>query len=249
MPPILKVTNLTKVYGKLTVVDHISFQVDEGEVVGLLGPNGAGKTTTIHMLLSLIKPSEGSIQVFGQELFAHREAILERMNFAAGYAALPYNLSVFENLNVFALLYGVANRRARIEALLEEFSLTRFRRQRTGALSTGEQTRVGLAKAFINQPKLLLLDEPTASLDPTVARDLRALVCQKMKAAQGGILWTSHNMREIERVCDRIIFLQQGRIVAEGTLEELRQRFEKQDLEEIFVALNPDQPDEAARPA
>ncbi len=249
MPPILKVTNLTKVYKGLTVVDHISFQVEEGEVVGLLGPNGAGKTTTIHMLLSLIKPSEGSIQVFGQELFAHREAILERMNFAAGYAALPYNLSVFENLDIFALLYGVENRRARIEALLEEFSLTRFRRQRTGALSTGEQTRVGLAKAFINQPTLLLLDEPTASLDPTIARDLRALVCQKMKAAQGAILWTSHNMREIERVCDRIIFLRQGRIVAEGTLEELRQRWEKQDLEEIFVALTAGPPDEAARPA
>lgn len=249
MPPILKVTNLTKAYKGLTVVDHISFQVDEGEVVALLGPNGAGKTTTIHMLLSLIKPSEGSIQVFGQELFAHREEILARMNFAASYGNLPYNLSVFENLNVFALLYGVSNRRAKIEALLEEFSLTRFRRQRTGALSTGEQTRLGLAKAFINQPKLLLLDEPTASLDPTIARDLRALVCQKMKAVQGAILWTSHNMREIERVCDRIIFLRQGRIVAEGTLEALRQQFEKQDLEEIFLVATAGPPEEAARPA
>jgi ABC-2 type transport system ATP-binding protein len=238
MPPILKVTGLTKVYKGQSVVDHVSFQVEEGEVVGLLGPNGAGKTTTIHMLLSLIKPSAGSIQVFGQELFAHREAILERMNFAASYGNLPYNLSVFENLNIFALLYAVPDRRARIETLLEEFSLARFRRQRTGALSTGEQTRLGLAKAFINQPKLLLLDEPTASLDPSIARDLRALVRRKMKAAQGAILWTSHNMREIELVCDRIIFLRQGRIVAEGTLDELRQRFEKQDLEEIFVAVN-----------
>ena len=243
MPPILQVTNLTKAYKGLTVVDHISFQVEEGEVVGLLGPNGAGKTTTIHMLLSLIKPSEGSIQVFGQEMFSHREAILERMNFAAGYANLPYNLSVFENLDIFALLYGVRHRRAKIEALLEEFQLTRFRRTRTGALSTGEQTRLGLAKAFINEPRLLLLDEPTASLDPSFARELRALVVQKMKAVQGAILWTSHNMREIERVCDRIIFLQRGRIVAEGTLEELRQRYEKQDLEEIFVALNAGQPE------
>ncbi|MBM3941497.1 MAG: ABC transporter ATP-binding protein [SAR202 cluster bacterium] len=237
IPPILKVTDLAKSYKHLTVVDRISFQVEEGEVVGLLGPNGAGKTTTIHMLLSLVKPSGGSIQIFGQELAKDREGILARMNFAAGYAALPYNLSVYENLNIFSLLYGIPDRRAKIEQLLQEFQLTRFRKQRTGALSSGEQTRVGLAKAFLNDPKLLLLDEPTASLDPSIARDLRALVRNKMRAVQGAILWTSHNMQEIERVCDRIIILKQGRIVAQGTLEQLRRQFEQDDLEEIFVAL------------
>ena len=237
MARILKVENLTKRYNGLTAVDHISFEVGEGEIVGLVGPNGAGKTTTIQMLLSLVEPSEGRIEVFGRDLASHREAILEKMNFAAPYAALPYNLTVYENLMVFSFLYGVRHRKAKIESLLDEFRLTEFRHQRTGALSSGEQTRVGLAKAFLNDPKLLLLDEPAASLDPVIARALRSRVAQRIKAAQGAIVWTSHNMREIETMCDRIIFLSRGRVVADDTLENLRRRFNRQDLEEIFITL------------
>jgi len=248
MPPILMVDNLTKRYKGLTVVDHVSFQVEEGEIVGLLGPNGAGKTTTIQMLLSLVKPSEGSIEVFGQDLASHRETILQKMNFAAPYAALPYNLTVYENLTVFSLLYGVRQRKVKIESLLAEFQLTQFRHQRTGALSSGEQTRVALAKAFLNDPMLLLLDEPAASLDPVIARDLRARVAQRIRATKGAIIWTSHNMREVETMCNRIIFLSSGKLVVDDTLENLRRRFGGQDLEEIFLTLAAEAPGSPGRP-
>jgi ABC-2 type transport system ATP-binding protein len=234
---ILQVEGLTKRYGDLTVVDHISFQLKEGEVVGLIGPNGAGKTTTIHMLLSLLEPTEGTIEVFGQDLSKHRVSILEKINFAAPYAALPHNLSIRENLIVFALLYNVPNVRERVEALIQDFRLTKFRNTKTGALSSGEQTRLGLAKAFLNNPQLLLLDEPTASLDPLVAKEFRSHIQERMKAVQGAILWTSHNMREIETMCTRVIFLLHGKIVADDTPENLRRKFQKQDLEEIFLSV------------
>jgi ABC-2 type transport system ATP-binding protein len=237
MNVILKVENLTKAYGELTVVDHISFQIQEGEVVGLIGPNGAGKTTTIHMLLSLLEPSQGTIEVFVQDLSKHRVRILEKINFAAPYAALPHNLSIRENLLVFALLYNVPNVRERVEALIQDFRLTKFRNTKTGALSSGEQTRLGLAKAFLNNPQLLLLDEPTASLDPLVAKEFRSHIQERMKAVQGAILWTSHNMREIETMCTRVIFLLHGKIVADDTPENLRRKFQKQDLEEIFLSV------------
>lgn len=234
---ILKVEGLTKRYGELTVVDHISFHIEEGEVVGLIGPNGAGKTTTIHMLLSLLEPTEGNIEIFGQDLSRHRVRILEKVNFTAPYAALPHNLSIRENLIVFALLYNVPNVREKVEALIRDFRLTQFRNTKTGALSSGEQTRLALAKAFLNNPKLLLLDEPTASLDPVVAKEFRVHIQERMKALEGAILWTSHNMREIETMCTRVIFLLHGKIVADDTPENLRRKFQKQDLEDIFVSL------------
>lgn len=237
MALVLKVENLTKRYNGVTAVDHISFELAEGEIVGLLGPNGAGKTTTIQLLLSLVEPSEGHIEIFGEGLANNREKILEKVNFSAPYAALPYNLTVYENLVVFSLLYGVRERREKIETLLSEFRLVEFRNQRTGALSSGEQTRLGLAKAFLNDPKLLLLDEPTASLDPAIAQHLRALVCQKMKSVHGAILWTSHNMREVEMVCDRIIFLSLGKIIERDTIKNLQDRYKKRDLEELFIFL------------
>ena len=234
---ILKVEGLTKSYGDFMAVDHISFEVRKGEVVGLIGPNGAGKTTTIHMLLSLLEPTEGNIEIFGQDLSKHRLSILEKINFAAPYAALPHNLSIRENLIVFALLYSVPNARERVEALIRDFRLTQFKNTKTGALSSGEQTRLGLAKAFLNNPKLLLLDEPTASLDPLVAKEFRAHIQERMKALGGAILWTSHNMREIETMCTRIIFLLAGKIVADDTPENLRRKFQKQDLEEVFLSV------------
>lgn len=237
MSSVVQVENLTKKYGKFTAVDNISFEIKEGEVVGFLGPNGAGKSTTIHMLLSLLAPTEGTIEIFGKSLKDHREEILQNINFAAPYAALPYNLTPYENLFVFALLYGVKNAREKVETLLKEFHLEKFRKARTGELSSGEQTRLELAKAFLNEPKLLLLDEPTSSLDPAIARELRKEVYNRTKKVGGAVLWTSHNMREIEVMCDRVIFLSHGTIVADDTQENLRNQFEKSDLEEIFIQL------------
>lgn len=237
MTPILKVENLTKTYDGLKAVDHISFQVNEGEVVGLLGANGAGKTTTIQMILSLVEPTEGRIEIFGKDISRNRQQSLQQMNFVAPYAGLPYNLTVYENLVVFSLLYGVEHRKQKIESLIRDFMLTDYRDRQAGVLSSGEQTRLGLAKALLNDPKLLLLDEPAASLDPAVARELRSLIYKKVMAVGGSILWTSHNMREIETMCDRIIFLSRGKVVADGTLDELHRMFGNNDLEEIFVSI------------
>ncbi|MBI2098146.1 MAG: ABC transporter ATP-binding protein [Candidatus Wildermuthbacteria bacterium] len=237
MSTLLKVENLVKTYGQTTAVDGISFEAKEGEVVGLLGPNGAGKSTTIHMLLSLLEPTEGSIEIFGKDLKTHREEILQHINFATAYSMLPHNLTPYENLKIFALLYGVQQWRTAAESLLEEFNLAEFRNVRTGSLSTGEQMRLVLAKAFLNNPKLLLLDEPTASLDPAVARDLRQKIYYKMQENNGTILWTSHNMREIEAMCDRVIFMAHGKIVADDTPENLKKTFQSGDLEDIFIAI------------
>ena len=237
MSTLLKVENLTKTYGQTTAVDGISFEAKEGEVVGLLGPNGAGKSTTIHMLLSLLEPTEGSIEIFGKDLKTHREEILQHINFATAYSMLPHNLTPYENLKIFALLYGVQQWRTAAESLLEEFNLAEFRNARTGSLSTGEQMRLVLAKAFLNSPKLLLLDEPTASLDPAVARDLRQKIYYKMQENNGTILWTSHNMREIEAMCDRVIFMAHGKIVADDTPENLKKTFQSGDLEDVFIAI------------
>lgn len=237
MSTVLKVENLTKTYGETAAVDHISFEMQEGEVVGLLGPNGAGKSTTIHMLLSLLEPTEGKIEIFGKNLKEHREEILQNMNFATSHSMLPHNLTPYENLKVFGLFYGVKNWKAKAESLLEEFNLQDFRHARTGSLSSGEQMRLVLAKAFLNDPKLLLLDEPTSSLDPAVARDLRQKIYYKMEENKGTILWTSHNMREIETMCDRIIFLAHGKIVANDTAENLKKIFQMNDLEEIFITI------------
>ena len=237
MSTLLKVENLTKTYGQTTAVDGISFEAKEGEVVGLLGPNGAGKSTTIHMLLSLLEPTEGSIEIFGKDLKTHREEILQHINFATAYSMLPHNLTPYENLKIFALLYGVQQWRTAAESLLEEFNLAEFRNARTGSLSTGEQMRLVLAKAFLNNPKLLLLDEPTASLDPAVARDLRQKIYYKMQENNGTILWTSHNMREIEAMCDRVIFMAHGKIVADDTPENLKKTFQSGDLEDVFIAI------------
>lgn len=235
--PVLRVEGLTKRYGDFTAVDRISFSVYEGKIVGLLGPNGAGKTTTIQMLLSLLSPTEGRIEVFGKELWAHRETILENVSFAAPYASLPYNLTVYENLMVFATLYGVRGYRERVERMLTEFRLQEFRDQRSGGLSSGEQTRLSLAKAFLNRPRLLLLDEPTSSLDPSIARELRREIYERTQAMRGAVLWTSHNMREVEVMCDRVVFLRRGRIIADDTPENLRKRFRQDDLEDVFISL------------
>ncbi len=237
MESVLSISTLCKSYGDTVAVDGISFEVRRGEIVGLLGPNGAGKTTTINMVLGVLEPSSGSIQVEGLDIARHRGQALQCTNFAAVYAPLPGNLTVEQNLRVFGLLYGVTDLRRRIEGLLERFDLRRFREVKCGVLSSGEQTRVSLAKAMLNEPRLLLLDEPTASLDPATAREIRAKI--REFAAQGtcAVLWTSHNMYEVEEVCDRVLFLSHGKILLEGDPKSLPGEYGKQTLEELFITV------------
>jgi ABC-2 type transport system ATP-binding protein len=238
MTSILRVKNLTKQYGNLTAVDNVSFEIKESGIVSLLGPNGAGKTTIIQMLLTLVSPTGGDIEIFGKTLKEHREELLSMMNFTAPYSVLPYNLTTREALKVYSLLYGVRNYRERVSFLIDEFDLGWLANKKVGQLSSGEQMRIGIAKAFVNSPGLLLLDEPTASLDPAIARELRAKILKLVRKAGGAILWTSHNMREIEQVSDRIIFLSRGKIVADDSPANLKNYFDQEDLEEIFISIN-----------
>ena len=237
MSNILTIQALRKTYGSALAVDGVSFDVRPNEIVGLLGPNGAGKTTTINMILSVLEPTSGSIHIEGVDLAAHRSRALERTNFAAVYAPLPGNLSVAQNLRIFGLIYGVRNLSARIAELLQQYDLEMFRDTKCGVLSSGEQTRVALAKAMLNQPRLLLLDEPTASLDPSAARDIRARIRKFATQGDGGVLWTSHNMYEVQEVCDRVLFLSRGRILLEGNPKTLPTEHGKQTLEDLFVAV------------
>jgi ABC-2 type transport system ATP-binding protein len=215
----------------------VSFRVERGEIVGLLGPNGAGKTTTIDMVLGVLAPDAGRIRVEGLDLATHRSAAHERMNFAAVYSPLPGNLTVTQNLQVFGRLYGVPQRSERIAELLAEYGLERFSRTRCGVLSSGEQTRLSLAKAVLNRPQLLLLDEPTASLDPATARDMRARIRGFVARERAGVLWTSHNMHEVAEVCDRVLFLSHGRILLEGDPRALPDEHGKASLEELFITV------------
>jgi ABC-2 type transport system ATP-binding protein len=234
---VLRVRELRKRYDQLDAVDGVSFVVRAREIVGLLGPNGAGKTTTINMLLGVLAPSSGHIEIDGIDLARERGRALACTNFAAVYAALPGNLTVEQNLTVFALIYDVRALRSRIDSVLEEFDLTRLRATKCGVLSSGEQTRVALAKAMLNRPRLLLLDEPTASLDPSAARAARAHVRALAREHDRGILWTSHNMYEVEEVCDRVLFLSRGRILLEGDPRTLPREHGAATLEELFIQL------------
>jgi ABC-2 type transport system ATP-binding protein len=237
MSIVLSASELRKNYGDTVAVDGVSFQVRQNEIVGLLGPNGAGKTTTINMVLGVLEPTAGSIQIEGIDIAQHRTQALERTNFAAVYAPLPGNLTVRQNLRVFGLLYAVPELKRRIETLLAEFDLGKFRDVKYGVLSSGEQTRVSLAKAMLNSPHLLLLDEPTASLDPAVSRDVRSKIREFAARGTCGVLWTSHNMYEVEEVCDRVLFLSHGRILLEGDPKTLPGEHGQQNLEDLFVAV------------
>ncbi len=237
MPNALSVRRLCKAYGETIAVDGISFEVRHNEIVGLLGPNGAGKTTTISMVLGVLSPDTGEIAVEGIDLASHRSQALERTNFAAIYAPLPGNLTVEQNLRIFGRLYGVENLTGRITALLQHFDLQRFRNVKYGVLSSGEQTRASLAKAMLNSPQLLLLDEPTASLDPAVARDVRDKIIDFVARSKAGVLWTSHNMSEVEEVCNRVLFLSRGRILLDGDPKALPAEHGKPNLEELFISV------------
>jgi ABC-2 type transport system ATP-binding protein len=235
--PVLSVAGLRKHYGTILAVDGISFDVAAGEIVGLLGPNGAGKTTTINMVLGVLEPTAGSIHIEGRNLATERRRALDCTNFAAVYAPLPGNLTVEQNLRIFGLIYGVKSLSARIERLLEEFELRPLRRTKAGVLSSGEQTRVSLAKAMLNQPRLLLLDEPTASLDPATARDVRTKIRGFAATGGGGVLWTSHNMYEVQEVCDRVLFLSRGKVLLEGDPKTLPAEHHRETLEDLFIAV------------
>ncbi len=237
LPPVLQVKGVRKSYGPVQAVDSVSFDVQRGEILGLLGPNGAGKTTIINMVLGVLHPDTGSIRIAGIDVTAHRIQALARSNFAAVYTSLPGNLSVAQNLRVFGLIYSVPKLDARIEELLSQFGLQHLRHTRCGLLSSGESTRVGLAKALLNRPELLLLDEPTASLDPSSAKEIREQIVALARAQGCGILWTSHNMLEVERVCDRVLFLSRGRVLLEGDPRQLAGRHGAADLEELFVRI------------
>lgn len=233
--PALVVDNLRKQYASVTALDDVSFTVGRGEIVGLLGPNGAGKTTTINMILGVLEPTGGSVTIDGVDITKDRARALKRTNFAAVYASLPGNLTVGENLRFFGLLYGIESLKRRVGELLEEFDLAHLRDTKCGLLSSGEQTRAALAKALINEPTLLLLDEPTASLDPSAALTIRERI-QRLASRDGcGILWTSHNMLEVQSVCDRVLFLSRGKVLLEGDPRSLPQAHGASSLEELFI--------------
>ena len=234
---ILEARELTREFDGVKALDAFSFQLHKGEVLGLLGANGAGKTTAMNMLLGLTTPTGGSIHAFGQDLAKHRIEILRRANFSSAYTALPGNLLVWQNLLVFARIYGVPNAKQKINDLLELFEITDLRKRVTGQLSAGESTRVNLCKSLLNDPELLLLDEPTASLDPDIADKVRKTIRKVQAERQISILYTSHNMRDIEEVCDRVIFLHKGKVVTEGTPKEIVERSEQSSLEDVFIKI------------
>jgi ABC-2 type transport system ATP-binding protein len=235
--PVLEVRNLTKTFGDFTAVNGISFALQPGEILGVLGPNGAGKTTTMHMLLGLITPTSGTISMFGMDLETHREAILQQVNFSSTYMSMPQSLTVEENLWVVARLYGLPDVQQKIDDIVKKLEMGEFRHKVTRKLSSGQMTRLTLAKAFLTEPKILFLDEPTASLDPDIAHKIRALLKDEQRASGLSVLYTSHNMREMEEMSDRIIFLQKGNLVAEGTAAQIVSRFGQTDLEDVFLKL------------
>jgi ABC-2 type transport system ATP-binding protein len=233
--PSISVRHLRKVYGEVVAVDDLSFAVPRGAVLGLLGGNGAGKTTTIAMLLGLLEPTAGEIEVLGIDMLKRRFAALPRMNFSSPYVELPHRLTVRQNLAFYGRLYGVKGVRARIEEIAGEMQLDEFIDRQAGKLSAGQKTRVAIAKALINRPQVLLLDEPTASLDPDTADWVRTLLKDYQRETGATILLASHNMTEVERLCDDVILLQKGRVFERGSPSELIARFGRQDMEEVFL--------------
>jgi ABC-2 type transport system ATP-binding protein len=233
----VEVRELRKVYRDITAVDGISFTLQSGTVTALLGGNGAGKTTTISMLMGLVIPTSGEARVFGADMARERHKVLHRMNFESPYVDVPNRLTVRQNLEVFARLYGVRDLKGRVAEIAEELRLTELLGRAYGKLSAGQKTRVSLAKALLNQPELLLLDEPTASLDPDTADWVRSKLELYTKAHRATIVLASHNMAEVERLADRVIMLEKGRVIADETPADLIHRFGRANLEEVFLAI------------
>ncbi len=237
MENVIEARGLTKCFGEVCAVQNIDFELRRGEILGILGPNGAGKTTTMHMLLGLTTPSSGEIKILGLDPDKNREEVLGRINFSSSYVSLPYSLTVRENLLVFARLYSVKNKKEKIAELLSLFQLESIKHEPIRKLSSGQITRVSLAKAMLNDPEILLLDEPTASLDPDIADKTRRLLADKKDRDGTSILYTSHNMKEMEELCDRLLFLNHGRIIASGLPEDIIKKFGGENLEEVFLKI------------
>ena len=247
---ILEVSDLKKSFDqgkdKFEALKGISFALKKGEILGFLGPNGAGKTTTIQILLGVISPTSGKVKIFSKDLGHKREEILQDMNFSSAYVSLPFKLTVWENLLIFATLYNVKNKHQKIMDCLELFQINDLKDRVVSSLSAGQTTRVSFAKALLNDPKILLLDEPMASLDPYSAQNARDYLKKIQKQRQLSILYTSHNMQEVERMCDRIIFLHKGKIVANGTpidvtKKVLKSNHTEPDLEKVFIEIAKDE--------
>jgi ABC-2 type transport system ATP-binding protein len=234
---ILRVENLSKSFGKVRAVDGLDFTIREGSATALLGANGAGKTTTIAMLLGLVIPSAGEIDIFGIDVRRNRHAALARMNFSSPYIDLPQRLSVAQNLKVYARLYGIKDIQGRLEQLAGELELEAFFDRPYRTLSAGQKTRVMLAKSLLNEPKLLLLDEPTASLDPDNADRIRRYLAQYQARTGAAMLLASHNMKEVEQLCDQVLMMRGGRIIDRGTPQRLIDAYGRENLEEVFLAI------------
>jgi ABC-2 type transport system ATP-binding protein len=247
--PAIEVRRLVKIYKQVPAVDGVSFAIAPGSITGLLGGNGAGKTTTIAMIMGLITPTAGSVKVLGAHMPAQRYRVLQRMNFESPYVEMPMRLTIRQNLTVFGMLYGVRNLAERIEELAEALDLSALLDRPTGKLSAGQKTRVSLAKSLINSPELLLLDEPTASLDPDTADWVRERLERYCRDRRATVLLASHNMAEVERLCQRVIIMKQGRIEDDDTPVRLLSRYGRRTLEEVFldVARGRDEAREAAQ--
>jgi len=236
-PLVLKVQSLIKEFDGFRAVNKLNLELAQGEVLGVLGANGAGKTTLMNMLLGLTTPTSGSITIFGKPIGPNRIDILKEANFSSAYTSLPGNLSVEQNLTVFGHLYHLKNVKQRVDEVLDMFEAQDLRKRITGHLSAGESTRVNLCKAFLNSPRLLMLDEPTASLDPDIADKVRKLIRKMQRECQMSILYTSHNMRDIEEVCDRVVFMDRGSIIRKGTPQEIKDAFAEDSLENVFIRI------------
>jgi ABC-2 type transport system ATP-binding protein len=233
--PVIEVAGLCKAFNGTPAVVDVGFTVAAGQTVALLGANGAGKTTTISMLLGLLLPSAGTISVLGEDMVKHRHRVLGRINFSSPYVDLPRRLTVWQNLMFFAHLYGVPDARRRVHELGEELEIHDLLKQRSGSLSAGQKTRVSLAKALINRPEVLLLDEPTASLDPDTGDWVRGYLEDYQDRSGAAILLASHNMAEVERLCDQVLMMSRGRIVDRDSPKALVERYGRQDLEQVFL--------------
>ncbi len=232
---VIRVDELRKLFGAIAAVDGLSFTVERGSTVALLGANGAGKTTTISMLLGLLLPTSGRIEILGEDMLAHRNRVLPRVNFSSPYVDLPHRLSVRENLKVYGHLYGVKHLDARIDEVAAMLSIADLLDRAAGKLSAGQKTRVALAKALLNAPEILLLDEPTASLDPDSADWVRTMLRDFQSRHGATILLASHNMTEVERLCDNVLIMRKGSVVDQGAPEALIARYGRETMEEVFL--------------
>ena len=234
---VIEINNLNKKYRNILAVKNINFKINKGTIVGLLGPNGSGKSTTMGMILGLIKPSSGTVIINGQNIEKYRTHLLEKMNFISPYVELPKKLTVEENLEVYGRLYGVKNLKDKISDLMKKLNLTEFSKRKTGELSSGQKNRVSLAKALINDPDILLLDEPTASLDPDVGDYVRSFIEEFVSKKNTTVLLASHNMAEVERLCTKIMMMKNGQIIDRGKSTDLINKHGRKNLEEVFLKI------------